>query len=280
MSEEILKKVFNNICSEELEALKPGNLNSFSGLHSMSKLKFKYAAKISSEYLISKNLSLGEGIYLSVKKCKTSLNSNYNLGIILLCAPLLKLSLMKKESLKSQLKKLLTRISKKDGDLIIKSISHIKPAGLQNYSGNGNVLQSSQSLGFTKVMRIGSDWDRISRCYIQNYNEIFEFGLPFFRSLSQKIPRLRAIELLFLNYLARDNDSHIQRKFGAYKAKMISKKSLFIQKSINYFKNNDAKLKKFDRYLKKFHYNPGTCADLTVTTLLMDKIRDIFKIPL
>ena len=115
MSEEILKKVFNNICSEELEALKPGNLNSFSGLHSMSKLKFKYAAKISSEFLISKNLSLGEGIYLSVKKCKTSLNSNYNLGIILLCAPLLKLSLMKKESLKSQLKKLLTRISKKDG---------------------------------------------------------------------------------------------------------------------------------------------------------------------
>ena len=25
---------------------------------------------------------------------------------------------------------------------------------------------------------------------------------------------------------------------------------------------------------KKFNYNPGTCADLTVTTLLMDKITD------
>ena len=280
MSDEILKKVFNDVCSEELEVLKPGNLNSFSGLHSMSKLKFKYAAKISSEFLISKNFSLGEGIYLSVKKCKASLNSNYNLGIILLCAPLLKMHLMKTISFKAQLKSILTGISKKDGDLIIKSISHIKPAGLKNYSGNGSVLKSNQNLDFSEIMRIGSHWDRISRCYIQNYNEIFEFGLPFFHSLRQKIPRPRAIELLFLNYLAQDNDSHIQRKFGEYKAKMICKKSLLIKKRINYFKNNDLKLKKFDKYLKKFHYNPGTCADLTVTTLLIDKIRDIFKIPL
>ena len=96
MSEVILKRIFNDVCSEELETLKPGNLNSFSGLHGMSKLKFKYAAKISSEYLISRKFSLGEGIYFSVKKCKASLNSNYNLGIILLCAPILKLCLKEK----------------------------------------------------------------------------------------------------------------------------------------------------------------------------------------
>ena len=50
------------------------------------------------------------------------------------------------------------------------------------------------------------------------------------------------------------------------------------------FKKNNLKKKKintqllyFDKYLKSFHYNPGTCADLTVTTLLISKIRDIFK---
>ena len=41
-----------------------------------------------------------------------------------------------------------------------------------------------------------------------------------------------------------------------------------------YMKN---RLLNFDKYLKSFHYNPGTCADLTVTTLLISKIRDIFK---
>ena len=36
-------------------------------------------------------------------------------------------------------------------------------------------------------------------------------------------------------------------------------------------------MRKFDYYLKFFNLNPGTCADLTVTTLLISKIRDIFK---
>ena len=35
------------------------------------------------------------------------------------------------------------------------------------------------------------------------------------------------------------------------------------------------RLLNFDKYLKSFHYNPGTCADLTVTTLLISKIRYI-----
>ena len=49
--------------------------------------------------------------------------------------------------------------------------------------------------------------------------------------------------------------------------------------------DNDDKIKIFNNYLlpdllKNFNYNPGTCADLTVTTLLIDKIKDIFKIQL
>ena len=35
----------------------------------------------------------------------------------------------------------------------------------------------------------------------------------------------------------------------------------------------------FDKYLKHMHLNPGTCADLTVTTLLIDKILCIVQYP-
>ena len=90
----------------------------------------------------------------------------------------------------------------------------------------------------------------------------------------------RAIENLYLGFLSSSLDSHIQRKHGYRKAKIVMKKSLEIQKKINIFRENKDLLTKLDLYLKKFHLNPGTCADLTVTTLLMDKIRDIFKIPL
>ena len=48
-------------------------------------------------------------------------------------------------------------------------------------------------------------------------------------------------------------------------------------KRINVQAEVESQLLNFDKYLKSFHYNPGTCADLTVTTLLISKIRDIFK---
>ena len=57
-------------------------------------------------------------------------------------------------------------------------------------------------------------------------------------------------------------------------------KALMLKKKIKIFHNNKALFKEFDTYLKNSHINPGTCADLTVTTLLINKIRDIFNIPL
>ena len=41
-------------------------------------------------------------------------------------------------------------------------------------------------------MKIGSQWDRISKCYVTNYEEIIDKGLPFFelirkRAFSQNI---------------------------------------------------------------------------------------------
>ena len=79
--------------------------------------------------------------------------------------------------------------------------------------------------------------------------------------------------------MSYDFDSHILRKFGVNIARSVLFKSKFINNVIN---NNSQKycnfyLKKFDRYLKLLKINPGTCADLTVTTLLMDKITDIVK---
>jgi len=99
-------------------------------------------------------------------------------------------------------------------------------------------------------------------------------------SLNKKIPYSKAITMLYMNYLCRDVDSHLSRKFGDQKARKVMKMSQLIQKSINFRKNNYFELSKLDKYLKVFHYNPGTCADLTVTTLLINKIRDIFKFPI
>ena len=101
-------------------------------------------------------------------------------------------------------------------------------------------------------------------------------GLPFFISIKKKLSYNDSISLLFLKYLSLDYDSHLLRKYGIEKASKITKKASMIRK-INNNKNLCIALKKFDKYLKFFNFNPGTCADLTVTTLLINKIRDIFK---
>ncbi len=280
MSSELLKKIYIKCCYDELRINKPGNHSSFSKILGMSEHKFKYAARISAEFLTNPGLSLGESVYLASKNCKIRLNSNYNLGIIILCAPLIKVTMNNKLNFKNALTKLLNSISKKDGQLIIKSIRFVKPGGISNYKGSGNVNEFSEDLNFFETMKLGAKWDRISNCYINNYSEILDFGLPLLRSLKKKISMESAIENLYLGFLSSSLDSHIQRKHGYKKANIVMKKSLETQKKMNIFRENKNLLTKLDLYLKKFHLNPGTCADLTVTTLLMDKIRDIFKVPL
>ena len=70
MNSQILKKIYYQTCCYELKVFKPGNHSIYSKINGMSELKFKYAAKISSNFLANKKLSFGESIFLSAKKCK------------------------------------------------------------------------------------------------------------------------------------------------------------------------------------------------------------------
>ena len=119
-----LKKFYIKSCLQELNVLKPGNVNILSSISGMSPKKFIRASVISSEYLSNVKLSLGECIYHSTTECLKQLGSNYNLGIILLCAPIFKAALNDFNSLKDfrrNVSKVLFSIDKNDSDLIIKN---------------------------------------------------------------------------------------------------------------------------------------------------------------
>ncbi len=271
-------------CNQELSVLKPGNLNTESNLSGMRKEKFQRAAKISSDILIKKKNSLGESIYLACENCIKELGENYNLGIILLCAPIIKVAtennFIRIEEFRKKLKKTLCSIDNKDSELIIEAIKISRPAGLNNFDLKGDILKNStKNTSFYNLAKISQHYDRISRCYACNYKEIFEIALPYYKFQKRIFSEKISIEKLFIKLMSNDFDSHILRKFGVNIARSVCFKSKFVNNIIN---NNSQKyfnfyLKKFDRYLKLLKINPGTCADLTVTTLLMDKITDIVK---
>ena len=77
--------------------------------------------------------------------------------------------------------------------------------------------------------------------------------------------------------MSLDKDSHIQRKFGQTCAVSVMNKVKSISKFIfaNETRNSKSYIRKLDEFLKRKFINPGTCADLTVTTLLIYKITDI-----
>ena len=275
-----IKKIFLASCFDEIAANKPGNVSINSPIIGLSYQKFYRAAEITANIISNERYSLGEIIFKSCCQCMKELNSNYNLGIILLCAPIIKVAIgnpCSEKILRLNLKNELNSIDKENAQLIFNAIKLCKPAGLNNYKGEGNITNEIEKISFKKIMKISSEWDRISRAYNNNYQEIFLTGLPFFKKLKKKFSKKFSIECLYLNFLSTDLDSHILRKYGKDRAYSISKKSSKILKTILQKENSKSNnlIKNFDNYLKSKKINPGTCADLTVTTLLIDKITDI-----
>ena len=181
----LIQKLYLKSCSEELSVLKPGNHSIKSKIIGMNQKKFEYAAKISGEIFIKKGIGVGEKIYQSASKCFSQLGENYNLGIILLCAPIFEISPTKFDNFKKELQITLDNINESQGNLILKAISQVNPAGLNKYNGPGDV-NKKKNLNFKKIMNIGSKWDRISKCYVTNYNEIINVGLPYFELIKKK----------------------------------------------------------------------------------------------
>ncbi|MES1987500.1 MAG: triphosphoribosyl-dephospho-CoA synthase, partial [Pseudomonadota bacterium] len=84
-----LAQAYRNACMVELEALKPGNVHVFADGHGMTIHDFIKSADASAAVIAQANLSVGERILQSVKATQAAVGMNTNLGILLLCAPLI-----------------------------------------------------------------------------------------------------------------------------------------------------------------------------------------------
>ena len=139
MSEQ-LKILYLESCLDELKVNKPGNHSLDSKIMGMYSEKFLLVSKISAKFLVKEDLSLGEMIFNSTKKCIDSINSNYNLGIILLCAPLMKALLNKPVNFKKEVRKVIDDTKAFECSLVIDAIKYANPGGLKKYKGVSNVL--------------------------------------------------------------------------------------------------------------------------------------------
>jgi triphosphoribosyl-dephospho-CoA synthase len=268
---EQLANAFKAACMAELEALKPGNVHIFADGHGMTVQDFIVSAESASEVIAQPDLSLGERILLSVQATQKTANCNTNLGMILLCAPLIQAALTESSTFfLARLHQVLANTTQKDAEDTFKAIVMADPAGL----GNSEQFDVHQPVNCTllQAMQVAASRDMIAHQYSSNFIDVLDGLARYQQTLAGWQRPAWAATAVHLHFMSHFLDSHIMRKYGDTIAKLVQSEALEHETEFLKLynpKNYQTELLTFDAALKKRSLNPGTSADLTVATLLL-----------
>ena len=258
-------------CIEELEAPKPGNVSFASPGHGMTADDFVASARCTADVLGTPDLSLGERVLRSIEATRAATGCNTNLGIVLLCAPLAHAALEedRDRTLRTGLCRVIGEASVEDTALVFAAIRLAGPAGLGESERHD--VRGPAAAPLLAVMREAANRDRVARQYACGFEDIFDLGLAVLERSRTRWPGPQAVVALYLTFLARFKDSHIERKLGTVAAQRVRLEARRLVERLDVSESSEMNvevLTSFDCSLKSRRINPGTSADLTVATLL------------
>jgi triphosphoribosyl-dephospho-CoA synthase len=268
-----LALLFKQACLAEIEALKPGNVHIFADGHGMTVQDFIRSAEVASAAIASQGAPVGKRILDAVNATWDAVGCNTNLGILLLCAPLLKAVEVGESPLQSAVEHVLEGLTSEDARLTFMAIVRASPAGL-GQSSQGDVHEAA-SMSLLEAMRIAQDRDRIAKQYVTGYTDVFQAARLYDERLRAWQRPAWAVTAVYLHFLGTFEDSHIVRKHGlaiaeAVKAEAEQHHAAFV--ALENPKTYMQPLLDFDASLKSRGLNPGTSADLTVATILCSSL--------
>jgi len=266
-----LEHLYQQACEVELQAFKPGNVSIYSAAHDMTVDDFRLSAKVSAPPLCNRDYSLGEKIFYAVKATREAVGCNTNLGIILLCAPLIQAVEFCTASitLRQALHQVLTTTTLADAEWAFKAIALAAPAGLGDVAQQD--VKAPAAVTLTEAMQLASAKDRIALQYLTDYKDIFDFAvLRYNRALLKWDNHHWAAVAVYANLLSHYPDSHIERKYGNQYTEMLASRMNQLNSELSATENPDLMmplLHNIDQELKSQRINPGTTADMTVATV-------------
>ena len=230
-------------------------------------------------HLAKSELNIGARILSAVQATQEVVSCNTNLGIILLCAPLVYAAERAYAGLplRRSLERVLANLDIADAEYAFAAISLASPGGLgksERYD-----VQATPTVTLLEAMNEARQRDRIACQYVNGYYDVFEIGVPHIR---QAIARWHSEEwaavACYLSLVSRLTDSHIARKFGVDVARKVSREAIHLESALARSHEPESllgRLLEWDRQLKERGLNPGTSADLTVASLLAVRIEDM-----
>ena len=271
-----LAQAYKNACMGELQALKPGNVHAFSDGHGMTIQDFIQSADVSAAPIANAGYSVGERVFYAVEATQKAVGQNTNLGMLLLCAPILHAATNSQtgQSLWQQLQQTLNQLSVDDAAWVAKAIVLANPGGLGESTQHD--VHDAPSVSLLEMMRSAQDKDRIAWQYANAFQDVVDFGVNLYADAMLKWENAAwATTALYLGFLTKYADTHVLRKHGQQVANVLVQEAKEIEAS--FWATSNPKLMQksllvWDASLKARKINPGTSADLTVATLLASNL--------
>lgn len=269
---EQLVKAYKTACMTELQAIKPGNVHAFADGHGMTIQDFIKSADVTADIIANSDLSLGERIFYATEATQQAVGQNTNLGILLLCTPLIDAALHvdDDQSLQQRLNNTLSALTVDDAQYVAKAIVLANPAGLG--ATNQYDVHEKPNVTLFEMMQAAQERDRIAWQYANAFQDVMGFGITRYADAMIKWENpVWSATALYLGFLTRNHDTHVVRKYGEAMAEVLLHEAYDIEQ-IYWAADNpklvQKKLLSWDAALKQRGINPGTSADLTVATLL------------
>jgi len=275
---ERLSELYQEACEIELQAFKPGNVSVYADGHEMTVEDFRVSARVSAPAICNPEFSLGEKIYYAVKATREAVGCNTNLGIVLLCAPLLQAAYRceRKLPLRQLLQQVLNETTIADADWVFKAITLAAPGGLGR--SDDQDVTGPATMTLTEAMKLAGDRDRIALQYCSGYKDIFDFGVLRYNSrLKQWGLKKWAAAAVYVGLLSQYPDSHIVRKYGDRYSSVVAERMASLNEELEKSENPEqlhSMFQRVDQEFKSQGINPGTTADLTVATVLAVLLED------
>ena len=270
---EAIASAFRAACLAELQALKPGNVHIHAVGHGMTVADFEASAEAAAPHIAASGASVGRRIFSAVHATHLHAGQNTNLGIVLLCAPLAAATeaVSPNGDLRAALREVLATLTVDDAALCFKAIELAAPAGLG--SAPEHDVHAPPTVTLLEAMHAAAHRDRIARHYATDFADIFEAGLTCARATAETGGNAALIaERVYWQFLTQIPDSHIARKFGSARAEEIRAQASALNVRLTCAVDEYAAralLLDLDAELKSAAINPGTTADLTVTTMFL-----------